>query len=83
MTILTLKIALGRWPLTVISTTHHPFLNLVHLMEYIQTLPLVIKNDVREINIYSYTLHHSLPCSNNNSNFKYDNIIRTSSFVIG
>jgi hypothetical protein len=28
-------------------------LNLVHLMEYIQTLPPVIKNDVQGINIYS------------------------------
>jgi len=50
-----LKIALGRWPLTVISITLYLFLNLVHLMESIQTLPSIIKNDVREINIYIHT----------------------------
>jgi len=67
----------------VISINLYLFLNLVHLMEYIQTLPSVIRNDVREINIYSYFLHYSFSCSNNNSNCKYDSIMRTISFVMG
>jgi hypothetical protein len=79
----TMKIALGRWPLTITSITLYLIMNLAHLMEYIQTLPSVIKNNVREINTYSYILHHSSSCSNNNSNCKYDSIVKTISFVMG